>query len=147
MKVYCPDCAFGFDSETGTRVRCPRCWGEEKPREAPKVDSPEAWRVECERAVFHANVLLRLAKVPGGYGSAMAEMIRTAPRSQKGLDSIPETALFVRIALEARRLSPNDELLQSALEYFGTHLMVMEPERRMMLEASVTGVFMGWVMG
>jgi hypothetical protein len=114
---------------------------------APKKDSPETWRVECERAVFHSNVLLRLAKIPGGVGSAIAEMIRTAPRSEKDLDDIPETAFFGRIVLEAHRLSPKDELFHSAVGYFRKHLVAMAPERRRMLEASVTRAMMGFVMG
>src|SRR5581483_2288182 len=114
MKVYCSECAGCFEGEAGKMSRCPHCMIEEKKTEAPKVDSPEVWRVQCELAVFHANVLLRLAKIPGGVGSAIAEMIRTAPRSEKDLDNIPETAFFARILLEAHRLSPKDELFRSA---------------------------------
>jgi len=147
MKVYCPECAGCFDGEPGALVRCPHCMVEEKKTEAPKKDSPEGWRVECERAVFHANVLLRLAKIPGGVGSAIAEMIRTAPRSVKETKEIPVTSLFGRMILEAHRLSPKDELFHSAVEYFEKHLSAMAPKRRAMLEASVTGAMMGFVMG
>jgi hypothetical protein len=115
--------------------------------EAPKEDSPEGWRVECERAVFHASVLFRLAKAPGGAAAAIAEMIRTAPRSRKDLEDIPVTPLFYRIVLEADRFSPNDVLFRAAVEYFGKHLIAMTPERRSMLEASITGALMGYVMG
>jgi hypothetical protein len=115
--------------------------------DAPKEDSPESWRVECERAVFHASVLFRLAKAPGGAAAAIAEMIRTAPRSRKDLEDIPVTPLFYRIVLEADRLSPNDVLFRGAVEYFGQYLIAMAPERRSMLEASVTGALMGYVMG
>lgn len=98
-------------------------------------------------AVFHANVLLRLARIPGGLGSAIAEMIRTAPRSAKEADEVSITALFGRIVLEAFRLSPKDELFHSAVAYFEKHLSAMARERRRMLEASVTGAMMGFVMG
>jgi hypothetical protein len=147
MKVYCCDCAGAFECEPGTDVRCPHCRAYDNKPEKPNSDSPEAWRVECERAVFHANVLLRLAKVPGGVASAIAEMIRTAPHSAKEADDVSVTALFGRIVLEAHRLSQNDALFRSAVEYFGTHLMAMAPERRKLLEASVTGTMMGLVMG
>jgi hypothetical protein len=113
----------------------------------PKIDSPEAWQVECERAVFHANVLLRLAKIPGGLASAIAEMVRTAPRSKKDLENPSVSTLFARIVLEADRLSSDNELFGSAVRYFQNDLMAMAPERRRMLEASVTGAMMGWVMG
>jgi hypothetical protein len=128
-------------------VRCPRCKDHEKKPAAPKRDSPEAWRVECEQAVYHANVLLRLAKVPGGVGSAIAEMIRTAPRSQKELHDPLVDTLFARIVLEADRLSRKDVLFRSAVGYFAEHLIAMAPERRRMLEASVTGAMMGFVLG
>lgn len=128
-------------------VRCPRCTGEEKKTEAPKKDSPEAWRVECEQAVFHSNVLLRLAKIPGGIASAIAEMIRTAPRSRKDLEDACVSTLFARIVLEAHRFSPDDVLFRSAVRYFTNDLVAMAPERRRMLEASVTGAMMGFVMG
>jgi hypothetical protein len=147
VKVYCPECAAAFEGIAGAIYRCPHCMVEEKRKESPKADSPEAWRVECERAVYHANVLLRLARIPGGVGSAIAEMIRTAPRSEKDLANMPETALFQRIVLEADRLSPNDELLRVAVGYFSRHLIAMAPERRRMLEASITGAMMGFVMG
>jgi hypothetical protein len=115
--------------------------------DAPKEDTPESWRVECERAVFNASVLFRLAKAPGGPAAPIAEMIRTAPRSQKDLDEIDVTSLFSRITLDAHRLSPNDVLFRSAIEYFVKHLIAMTPARRSMLEASVTGALMGYVMG
>ena len=147
VKVYCPECAGAFEGVAGAIYRCPHCMVEEKRKESPKADSPEAWRVECERAVFHANVVLRLARIPGGVGSAIAEMIRSAPRSLKETDLIPESSFFARVILEAHRLSPTHELFLSAVEYFEKHLSAMAPKRRAMLEASVTGAMMGFVMG
>lgn len=147
VKVYCPECAGAFEGVAGAIYRCPHCMVEEKKKEPPKADSPEEWRVECERAVFHANVLLRLAKIPGGIGSAIAEMIRTAPRSVKDLETMRGTALFYRIVVDANRRCPEDELLHAAVRYFTDHLIAMPPNRRSMLEASVTGAMMGFVMG
>jgi hypothetical protein len=120
--------------------------GKKKTTVAPKVDCPEAWRVECERAVFHANVLLRLARITGGTMAAVVELIRTVPRSRKDVDNMSTGGLFFRIALEADRLRGNDELFRSAMGYFG-ELMEMAPERRSRIEASVTGVLMGFMMG
>jgi len=119
---------------------------EEKKTEAPKHESPEAWRVKCERAVFNANVLLRMAGMTGGSMAAVVELIRTAPRSWKDADNMPETALFDRIARQAGRLSGSDVMFRSALEYFARELIEMAPERRSMLEASVAGVLMGFMM-
>jgi hypothetical protein len=119
---------------------------EEKSPDTQSDDSPEAWRVECEKATFHAGVLLRLAKIPGGTAAAIAEMIQTAPRSESDLDSLPETGLFARIARAAYRYGGDTDSFSAATEYISEHLMKMTPERRRLLEASVTGVFVGWLM-
>lgn len=119
---------------------------EEKNTKAPPDDSPETWRVECERAAFHAGVLLRLANIPGGIAAAIVELIQTAPRSEGDLDGLPETTLFARITRAAYRFHGDTDSFRAASEYITDHLMQMPPERRRMLEASVTGVFMGWLM-
>jgi len=147
MKVYCPDCARCFDGEVGALVVCPHCLDAEKKTKAPKRESPEAWRAACERAVFNASVLLRLAKMTGGSMAAVAELIRSAPRSWEDADNIPETALFYRVVMEVDRLSGNDEWLRPVVGYFARELIEMAPERRSMLEASVAGVLTGFMMG
>jgi hypothetical protein len=111
--------------------------------------SPDEWRVECERAALHAGALLRLARIQGMTSAATLEMILTAPRTNKGLDDLPETALFVRVALDAQRYIRDDrdrEVFQRAIDYFTKHLAQLAPERRRMLEASIAGTFMGWLM-
>ncbi len=111
--------------------------------------APEEWRVECERAAFHAGKLLRLARIQGGTAAATVEMVLTAPRTEGGLEGMPETTLFARVARDAQRYSRDDrdnEEIRSAIDYFTKHLAVMPPERRRMMEASLTGTFMGWLM-
>jgi hypothetical protein len=120
---------------------------DEEKSDMPNIDSPEAWRVECELAVFHSSVLLRLAKIPGGIGSAIAEIVRTAPRSKRELENPSVSTLFARIILKAGCDNWDDELFRSAVRYFTNDLIAMPPERRRMLEASVTGAMMGFVMG
>jgi hypothetical protein len=120
---------------------------DEETTESLNRDSPEAWRVECEMAVFHASVLLRLAKIPGGVGSAIAEIIRTAPRSKRDLENPSVSTLFARIVLKADCENSDENLFRSAVRYFTNDLIAMAPERRRMLEASVTGAMTGFVMG
>jgi hypothetical protein len=111
--------------------------------------SPDEWRVECERAVFHAGALLRLAKIQGGFASSTIEMLLTAPRTNNGLDDLPETALFVRMVLDALRYARNDddrEAFKCAMDYFTKHFVQLTPEKRRMLEASIAGTFMGFLM-
>lgn len=153
MKFLCPKCGSPLSIEPETTACCPSepdehtiANSEEKSTETQPDDSPEAWRVECERAAFHAGVLLRLAKIPGGTSAAIIEMIQTAPRSECDLDNVPETALFARIARAAYHYGGDTDLFRAATEYITEHLMKLPPKRRRLLEASVTGVFMGWLM-
>lgn len=153
MKFLCPKCGSPLSIEPGTTACCPSkpdehaiANSEEKSAETQPGDSPEAWRVECERAAFHVGVLLRLAKIPGGTSAAIVEMIQTAPRSESDLDNVPETALFARIARAAYHYGGDTDSFRAATEYITQHLMKMPPERRRLLEASVTGVFLGWLM-
>jgi hypothetical protein len=153
MKFLCPKCGSPLSIEPETTAGCSAGHDEhtvanpeEKNTETPPHDSPEAWRVECERAAFHAGVLLRLAKIPGGTSAAIVEMIQTAPRSESNLDNVPETALFARIARAAYHYGGDTDSFRVATEYITKHLMKMPPERRRLLEASVTGLFMGWLM-
>lgn len=153
MRFLCSKCGSPLSIEPETTA----CWpsepdehaianSEEKSAETQPGDSPESWRVECERAAFHAGVLLRLAKIPGGTSAAVVEMIQSAPRSESDLDNVPETALFACIARAAYHYGGDTDLFRAATEYITEHLMKMPPERRRLLEASVTGVFMGWLM-
>ena len=152
MRFLCPKCGSPLSIEPETTAGCPAGHDEhtadpkEKNAETPPDDSPEAWRVECERAAFHTGVLLRLAKIPGGTSAAIVEMLQTAPRSESDLDNVPETALFARIARAAYHYGGDTDLFRAATEYITEHLMKLPPARRRLLEASVTGVFMGWLM-
>jgi hypothetical protein len=153
MRFLCPKCGSPLSIEPVTTAGCSAGHDEhtaadpkEKNAETLPDDSPEAWRVECERAAFHAGVLLRLAKIPGGTSAAIVEMIQTAPRSESDLGNVPETALFARIARAAYHYGGDTDLFRAATEYITEHLMRMPPKRRRLLEASVTGVFMGWLM-
>jgi len=153
MNSLDPNCGFQAGGERETAAGCPGDLDEltvanpeQKNTEISPDDSPEAWRVECERAAFHAGVLLRLANIPGGISAAIVELIQTAPRSESDLDSLPETTLFGRITRAAYRFHGDTDSFRAASEYITEHLMKMPPERRRMLEASVTGVFMGWLM-
>src|SRR5262249_54309133 len=148
MNFLCPKCGSALSVEPETTAG--RTAGQDEhtvsspQAERPDTqsgDSPEAWRVECEKAAFHAGVLLRLAKIPGGMAAAITEMIQTAPRSESDLDSLPETALFARIARTAYHYGGDTDSFRAATEYISEHLMKMTPERRRLLEASVTGVF------
>ncbi len=153
MKFLCPKCGSPLSVGPETTASCPASQdghpaanAEGKKTDAPPDDSPEAWRVECERAAFHASVLLRLAKIPGLTSVAIAELLQTAPRSEGDFDTLPETTLFARITRAAYRADGDSELFRAACAYVTEHLMKMPPERRRLLEASVTGVFMGWLM-
>ena len=153
MNSLDPKCGSLLGGELETTAGCPGgpdeptiANPEEKNAAAQPDDSPEAWRVECERAAFHAGVLLRLANIPGGIAAAIVELIQTVPRSESDLDTLPETTLFARITRAAYRFHGDTDSFRAASEYITEHLMQMPPERRRMLEASVTGVFMGWLM-
>ena len=153
MNSLDPMCNSPLSGEPETTADCPSGPDEptianpaEKNTEAPPDDSPEAWRVECERAAFHAGVLLRLANIPGGIAAAIVELIQTAPRSESDLDTLPETTLFARIMRAAYRFHGDTDSFRAASEYITEHLMKMPPQRRRMLEASLAGVFMGWLM-
>jgi hypothetical protein len=153
MNSLDPKCGTPLGGESETAAGCPGgpdehivANPEEKSTETPPDDSPEAWRVECERAAFHAGVLLRLANIPGGISAAIVELIQTAPRSESDLETLPETTLFARITRAAYRLGGDTDSFRAASEYITEHLMKMPPQRRRMLEASLSGAFMGWLM-
>ena len=152
MNSLCPKCG----SPAGDHETAASCPGgqdehtvanrEERNTEIQPDDSPERWRVECERAAFAAGVLLRLANIPGGISAAIVELIQTAPRSESDLDNLPETTLFARIVRAAYRFHGDTDSFRAASDYITEHLMKMPPQRRRMLEASLSGVFMGWLM-
>jgi hypothetical protein len=153
MKFLCPKCGSPLSIEPETTACCPSepdehtiANSEEKSTETQPDDSPESWRVECERAAFHAGVLLRLANIPGGIAAAIVELIQTAPRSESDLDNVPETAPFARITRAAYRFNSDTDSFRAATEYITEHLMKMPPERRRLLEASLAGAFTGWLM-
>jgi hypothetical protein len=153
MNSLDPNCGSPLGGELETAAGCPGGQDEptianpeEKNAAAQPDDSPEAWRVECERAAFHAGVLLRLANIPGGIAAAIVELIQTVPRSENDLDGLSETTLFARITRAAYRFHGDTDSFRAASEYITEHLMKMPPERRRMLEASLSGAFMGWLM-
>ncbi len=153
MEFICPKYGFYLSIDPETTADCPGSQdehtvanAEEKNPETSPDDSPEAWRVECERAAFHAGVLLRLANIPGGIAAAIVELIQTAPRSESDFDTLPETTLFTRITRAAYRFHSDTDSFRAATEYITEHLMKMPPERRRLLEASLAGTFTGWLM-
>jgi hypothetical protein len=153
MNFLCPKCGSPLSIESETAADRPAgpdersvANSEEKSTETPPDDSPEAWRVECEQAAFHAGVLLRLANVPGGIAAAIVEMIQTAPRSESDWETLPETTLFARVARAAYGFNGDTDSFRAATTYITERLMKMPPERRRLLEASLAGAFMGWQM-
>lgn len=153
MNFLDPKCGSPLGGEPETAAGCPGgqdeptiAGPEEKNPEPPLDDSPEAWRVECERAAFHAATLLRLANIPGGIAAAIVDLIQTAPCSESDLDSLPETTLFARITRAAYRFHGDTDSFRAASEYITEHLMQVPPQRRRLLEASLAGAFMGWLM-
>ncbi len=153
MKFICPKCGSHLSIEPETTAGCPGgqdqhtvANAQQKNPETSPDGSPEAWRVECERAAFHAGVLLRLANIPGGIAAAIVELIQTAPCSESEFDTLPETTLFARITRAAYRFNSDTDSFRVATEYITEHLMKMPLERRRLLEASLAGAFTGWLM-
>lgn len=111
-----------------------------------KPNWAERWRWECEQAVFHAVVLLRVSgKRP--VHSAVLEMLRATPRSP-GEAHYPEECFSIRCGHDAAlRHDPSEHAaFDEAIRYF-QRLASMRPARRAMLEACVAGVLVGLGMG
>jgi uncharacterized Zn finger protein (UPF0148 family) len=152
MRFLCPKCGHHLQGERDTDIECPSCKAslkvnshEGKPVEP---DTPEAWRIECELAVRAAATLLKLAKRNKWAEAALVEIIRTAPAGEDEHDprNCDVTSLLCRVAMDAKRLSVGDPLLDDVFAYFDDHLRHMPPARRAMLEASLAGSLTGLEM-
>ena len=101
----CPKCEEPIGGEGGGEFLCRSCGqivhvaGEGAVKAVPPDDSPDGWQMECERLVFNAVALLRLARRSYA-ASAVIEIIRAAPHSKEKIDSIPMSSLFPRLVLE-----------------------------------------------
>jgi hypothetical protein len=105
------------------------------------------WQTECEKAVRVFSNLLHLAGRRQA-GSAILELLRTAPGAPEEADAISTDSLFGRTAKEAcDRAQPCDHAMLTEFCDYIDHLVAMPASLRSMLEASVAGVILGWGMG
>jgi hypothetical protein len=150
MKFRCTQCGHRLEGERDSGVECPGCLTQFKiggPKEnLIDPDCPESWRIECERAVWAAASLLKLAKRNKWAEAAIVEIIRTAPYPVDDIDKYNYTCLFFRVVLDAGRFSKDDQLLCPVMQYFHDHLRHMPAARRGMLEASLAGSLTGLEM-
>jgi len=110
-------------------------------------DTPEGWQAECERAVLNISNLLYLAG-RRQTGTAVLEMMRSAPRTPQEMERLTKDSLLYRCALEITGQCKDGDfqMVHSIISFF-EYLLTMPPSRRSMLEASVAGVMLGWGMG
>ncbi len=115
-----------------------------------QITSPrwaERWQAECERAVYNAGTLLRLAGRRSPFSAVAVDVLRSAPRSPDEAQGTDEP-LFARVARAVIHFTPPCEcdLLDSVLSYF-QKLAAMRPARRALLEEPVAGALIGHAMG
>jgi hypothetical protein len=149
MIFWCPTCRKPCKGERGTPILCEKCKTEfVLPAVKNGVEgTPEGWRVECEWAVYHAGTLLKLSGLKSPSSPSIVEMILTAPRSVEEANAkMGDCSLFSRSVRNAFVEKADDPQLIAAGDYFIDHLAAMKPEDRAMLDASIAGVFMGWMM-
>ena len=86
----------------------------------------DRWQAECERAARHAGNLIRLSG-RRACGSAIVELIRTAPRTPE--DNIAEASFFGRCGYDAaNRVAGDDyDVFSQAMDYFEELAAVRPP--------------------
>ncbi|MHB1426817.1 MAG: hypothetical protein ACYC3I_26975 [Gemmataceae bacterium] len=67
-------------------------------------------------------------------------------RLTKAVHTAIFATLFARMVRAAYGFNGGTDSFRAATKYITEHLMKMPPQRRRLLEASVRGVFMGWLM-
>jgi hypothetical protein len=101
----------------------------------------DRWQAECQHAAFHAANLIKLAgQHPSGW--AIAELIRTVPKAPD--ERFDADCYFARSVLDANQNASGNEtdIIRRALDYL-EQFAAMRPARRIMLEACLTGAFLG----
>lgn len=113
-----------------------------------QADEPmDGWQAECEKAVRVLSNLLHLAGRRQA-GSAVIELLRTAPRTPAEMDTVLTDSLLCRCTKEAFDCArPCDQRMFQEVTAYISYLTKMPPSRRSMLEASIAGTFLGWGMG
>jgi len=113
----------------------------------PANEPLDGWQAECEKAVRILSNLLHLAG-RRQTGSAVIELLRTAPRTPEEMDKVLTDSLLCRCTKEAfDSARPSDQRMFHEICTYISCLTKMPPSRRSMLEASVAGTFLGWGMG
>lgn len=105
----------------------------------------EKWRAECERLALNLCLLIRIGDMKPS-GAAVLELLRSLPESAS--ETMEETSFFARCAKAAMRnvTSWDEKQLQSVTDYL-VQYAAMSPARRKMLEATLTGVLVGFGLG
>lgn len=109
--------------------------------------APATWQAECERAVFNAMALLQAAGRKTG-ATAILEVIRSAPRHPLDPHDVVPDCLFARCIQDSHLpgLASSQADADVLIDYFAVYLPSLPEYQRALLEASVSGVVIGWGM-
>lgn len=147
VSILCPKCGTKNTATPGQEVSCAECHSKMivKDKKVGRRARMTKWQSECNRAVFFASELLRLARRRASV-SAVIEIIRTAPRNNAERENPNLDAFFVQCFLDAHRLEDRilPERHPQLRDYFMEHLLSMKPARRRLLEASIAGSLIGY---